>query len=77
MIGYGNNRIGGVPIELYEMDLMYEAPCGFYAGPSVQCNLSSYPVDQQNMLYAGAYALSGIQNRVCLQLGEIKGFSFC
>jgi iron complex outermembrane receptor protein len=40
---------------------MYEAPCGFYAGPNVQCNLSSYPVDQQNTLYAGAYTLLGFK----------------
>ena len=40
---------------------MYENPNGFYAGPNVQCNLSDYPVDQQNTLYAGAYALLGFK----------------
>jgi iron complex outermembrane recepter protein len=58
---YGNNRIGGVPIHVYEAQLMYECPCGFYAGPNVQCNLSSYPVDQQNTLNADAYALLGFK----------------
>ena len=58
---YGDNRIGGIPIHIYEAELMYQAPCGFYAGPNVQCNFSSYPVDQQNTLYAGAYALLGFK----------------
>jgi iron complex outermembrane receptor protein len=58
---YGNNRLAAIPIHIYEADLMYESPCGFYAGPNVQCNLSSYPVDQQNTLYAGAYALLGFK----------------
>ena len=40
---------------------MYEAPCGFYAGPDLQCNFSRYPVDEQNTLYAGAYALLGFK----------------
>jgi iron complex outermembrane recepter protein len=58
---YGGNRIGGIPVHIYEAELMYQAPCGFYAGPNVQCNFSSYPVDQQNTLYANAYALLGFK----------------
>jgi iron complex outermembrane recepter protein len=58
---YGNNRIGGIPIHIYEAELMYQSPRGFYAGPNVQCNFSSYPVDQQNTLYASAYALLGFK----------------
>ena len=58
---YGDNRLAAIPIHIYEADLMYEAPCGFYAGPNVQCNLSSYPVDQQNTLYAGTYELLGFK----------------
>jgi len=69
---YGNNRIGGVPIQLYEMELMYEAPCGFYAGPNVQCNLSSYPIDQQNTLYAGAYELLGFKIGYVSNWGKTK-----
>jgi iron complex outermembrane receptor protein len=68
---YGNNRIGGVPIHVYEAELMYECPCGFYAGPNVQCNLSSYPVDQQNTLNADAYALVGFK----IGYRRPKGFS--
>jgi iron complex outermembrane recepter protein len=58
---YGDNRIGGIPIHVYEAELMYETPCGFYAGPNIQANLSSYPVDQQNTLYANAYWLVGFK----------------
>jgi iron complex outermembrane receptor protein len=58
---YGNNRLAAIPIHIYEADLMYQSPCGFYAGPNVQCNLSSYPVDQQNTLFAQPYALLGFK----------------
>ena len=58
---YGNNRLAAIPIHVYEADLMYEAPCGFYIGPNVQANLTRYPVDQANTLYAGAYALLGFK----------------
>ena len=68
---YGNNRIGGVPIHVYEAQLMYECPCGFYAGPNVQCNLTPYPVDQQNTLNADPYALLGAK----IGYRSPKGFS--
>ncbi|HEY1661884.1 MAG TPA: TonB-dependent receptor [Verrucomicrobiae bacterium] len=58
---YGNNRLAAIPIHVYEAELMYDSPCGFYAGPNVQCNLSSYPVDQQNTLFASAYILLGFK----------------
>ncbi|HTX22762.1 MAG TPA: TonB-dependent receptor [Candidatus Aquilonibacter sp.] len=69
---YGNNRLAAIPIHLYEAELMYQAPCGFYAGPNVQCNLSSYPVDQQNTLYAGAYALLGFKIGFASKWGKSK-----
>jgi len=49
------------PIHVYAAELMYQSPGGFYAGPDVQCNLTRYPVDQANTLYAGAYALLGFK----------------
>src|SRR6202012_2077975 len=58
---YGNNRIGGIPVHVYDAELMYENPCGFYAGPNVSCNFSSYPVDQENTLYANSYVLLGFK----------------
>jgi iron complex outermembrane receptor protein len=58
---YGNNRIGGIPIHVYEAQLLYQMPLGFYAGPNVQCNLSRYPVDHANTLFADPYALLGFR----------------
>ena len=58
---YGDNRIAGIPMHLYEAELMYESPCGFYAGPNVQWNMSKYPADHANTLYADAYALLGFK----------------
>jgi len=69
---YGNNRLAAIPIHVYEAELMYEAPCGFYAGPNVQCNLTSYPVDQANTLYAGAYALLGFKIGYSTDFGKSK-----
>jgi len=58
---YGENRIGGLPIHLYEAELLYTTGAGFYAGPNVQCNLTRYPVDQANTLFADPYALIGFK----------------
>jgi iron complex outermembrane recepter protein len=58
---YGDNRIAGIPIHVYEAQLLYETPSGFYAGPNVQCNLSRYPVDQANTLFADSYVLLGFR----------------
>ncbi len=58
---YGDNRIAGIPVHLYQAELMYESPCGFYAGPNVQWNISKYPADHANTLYADAYALLGFK----------------
>ncbi|MGD1088824.1 MAG: TonB-dependent receptor [Verrucomicrobiota bacterium] len=68
---YGNNRIAGVPVNVYEAQLMYETPGGFYAGPNVNWVITPYPVDNANTLYAPAYALLGFKTG--MQLG--KGFS--
>jgi len=69
---YGDNRLAAIPVHVYEADLMYESPCGFYAGPNVQCNLTSYPVDQANTLYAGAYALLGFKIGYATDWGKSK-----
>jgi iron complex outermembrane receptor protein len=69
---YGNDRIGGIPIHVYEAELMYEAPCGFYAGPNIQANLTKYPVDQQDQYYANAYWLLGFKIGYAGQWGKCK-----
>ncbi len=58
---YSDNRIAGIPIHVYEAQLLYEMPSGFYAGPNLQCNFSRYPVDQANTLFADSYALLGFR----------------
>ena len=68
---YGDNRIPGIPIHVYEAQLLYEDPSGFYAGPNLQCNLSRYPVDEANTLFADSYVLLGFR----AGLRRTKGFS--
>ena len=69
---YHNNRLAAIPIYVYEAELLYQAPCGFYAGPNLQCNFSRYPVDQANTLYAGAYALLGFRTGYAGTWGKSK-----
>lgn len=68
---YGNNRIAIIPIHLYQAALTYRHPSGFYFGPTLRWNVTKYPVDHANTLYADAYALLGF--RVGYQ--SAKGFS--
>ena len=65
---YGDNRIGGVPIHVYQAQLMYESPVGFYAGPNLNWVITPFPVDNANLLYAPAYALVGFKTG--MQLGK-------
>ena len=39
-------------------------------GTNVQCNFTSYPVDQQNTLYAGAYVLLGFKTGFDFKAGK-------
>ena len=68
---YGHNRIAGVPQHFYEAELLYVTASGFYAGPNVQCNITHYPVDQANTLFADPYALLGFK----IGYRAKKGFS--
>ena len=68
---YGDNRIAGVPMHFYEAELLYLSPTGFYAGANVQCNITRYPVDQANTLFADSYALPGFK----IGFRSKKGFS--
>jgi iron complex outermembrane receptor protein len=58
---YGKNRIAGIPVHLYEAAVIYEHPCGFYAGPTFRWNITKYPVDQANTLFADPYFLFGFR----------------
>jgi iron complex outermembrane receptor protein len=68
---YGHNRVAGVPQHFYEAELLYVTASGFYAGPNVQCNITRYPVDQANTLFADSYALLGFK----IGYRPKKGFS--
>jgi iron complex outermembrane receptor protein len=68
---YGNNRIAVIPVHLYEARLTYETPRGFYLGPNLRWNITRYPVDHANTLYADAWALLGF--RAGYRVG--KGFA--
>jgi iron complex outermembrane receptor protein len=58
---YGDNRLPGIPVQVYEAQLLYQSPSGFYAGPNLQCNFSRYPVDEANSLFADSYVLLGFR----------------
>jgi iron complex outermembrane receptor protein len=58
---YGENRLPAIPVHVYEAQLLYESPCGFYASPNLQCNFSRYPVDEANTLFADSYVLLGFR----------------
>jgi len=68
---YGDNRIAGIPVNIYEAELLYEATNGFYAGPNFRCNFTDYPVDEANTLFAGSYTLVGFK----IGFRSKKGFS--
>lgn len=58
---YGENRLPGIPVHVYEAQLLYQTPSGFYAGPNLQCNFLRYPVDEANTLFADSYVLLGFR----------------
>lgn len=69
---YGHNQLPGIPEHFYRAELLYEHPCGFYAGPNVEWTPQSYPVDLQNTEDAGSFALLGFKIGYRTQ----KGISF-
>lgn len=58
---YGNNRIAGIPVYVYQAHLKYTSPFGFYAGPSLDWSIVKYPADNMNTLFADPYALLGFR----------------
>jgi iron complex outermembrane receptor protein len=58
---YGNNRIASIPVHYYKAQLLYKNPGGFYCGPNVEWNITKYPVDEANTLFADPYALLNFQ----------------
>lgn len=56
---YGTNTLAGLPREVYEGELRFEHPSGFYVEANVESVLTKYPVDYANTFYARAYAIYG------------------
>jgi iron complex outermembrane receptor protein len=69
---FSNNELPGIPRHFYRAELLYEHPCGFYAGPNVEWAPQSYFVDLANTLEADGYALLGFK----LGYRTRKGLSF-
>ena len=60
-----------MPIHFYEAELLYVTAAGFYAGANLQWNVTRYPVDHANTLFADSYALLGFK----IGYRPKKGFS--
>lgn len=58
---YGDNRVAGTPVHFSKAEVRYEHPAGFYLGANVEWNVTKYPVDEANSLYADPYALLGLR----------------
>lgn len=58
---YDNHRVAGTPVHFYKAELRYEHPRGFYVGANVEWNVTKYPVDEANSLFADPYALLGLR----------------
>ena len=68
---YGNNRLPGIPQFYYRAEVLYEHPCGFYAGPNVEWVPIGYSVDSTATVFADPYALLGLK----IGYRPRKGFS--
>jgi iron complex outermembrane receptor protein len=58
---YGNNRIAGIPVHLYQAELTYRHPSGFYFGGELDSSLGGFWADQANTLKTGTYAITGLK----------------
>ncbi len=58
---YGNNRLPGIPQFYYRAEVLYEHPCGFYAGPNVEWVPIGYNVDSTATVFADPYTLLGFK----------------
>lgn len=58
---FGSNQMPGIPEHYYRAELLYEHPCGFYAGPNLEWVFTGYPIDSANTMDADSYALLGFK----------------
>ncbi len=69
---FGDNELPGIPRHYYRAELLYEHPCGFFAGPNVEWTPQAYFVDFSNTQRSGSFALLGFK----LGFRRDKGPSF-
>lgn len=55
---FGNNQLPGIPKNVYQGEVQYQHPTGFYTGVNVQ-SASRTAVDYANSFYAPAYTIYG------------------
>jgi iron complex outermembrane recepter protein len=56
---YKFNRIAGIPLHVYEAQLRFESPRGFFAAAQAHCSITRFPADQANTLFGDPYSLWG------------------
>ena len=69
---YGDRLLPGYSPVYYRAQLLYELPCGFYAGPTLEWSPMRYAADLARTTYADPYALLGLK----LGYRTKKGLSF-
>jgi iron complex outermembrane receptor protein len=69
---FGDRLLPGYAPYYYRGELMYEHPCGFYAGPNVEWSPVRYAADMARTTFADPYALLGFK----LGYKTQKGVSF-
>jgi len=69
---FGDRLLPGYAPYYYRGELMYEHPCGFYAGPNVEWSPVRYAPDMARTTFADPYALLGFK----LGYKTQKGVSF-
>lgn len=58
---FGRNRLAGAPPHLGSARLLYEHPCGFFAGSTLDWTAGATPVDHANRMHYGSHALTHLR----------------
>jgi iron complex outermembrane recepter protein len=58
---YGDNELAGIPPHLLRAELLYRAPAGWHAGPTLEWSPSDYFIDHRNSFEADGYAVWGLK----------------
>jgi len=58
---WGDRMLPGAPVYHYRAELLYEHPCGFYAGPNIEWSPRRFAVDLAHTTFSDPYALLGFK----------------